>query len=98
MKFILELILVVLGLSIGFLFFPALIGVFIGLTKYDDGNTLGGIIAITIGLVVQGLMFLFIYLDSGSGSGSSHDEDGECPYCGSGDTDGNHCYTCDDDF
>lgn len=21
-----------------------------------------------------------------------------CPYCGSGDTDGNHCYECDEDF
>lgn len=21
-----------------------------------------------------------------------------CPYCGSGDTDGNHCYSCDEDF
>ena len=32
---------------------------------------------------------------SGSGSGY-YDED--CPYCGSGDTDGNHCYNCHDDF
>ena len=26
------------------------------------------------------------------------EEDDECPFCGSGDTDGNHCYTCDEDF
>ena len=75
-----------------------LIGIFIGLVKFDSGNILGGIIAIIIGLAVQGLMFLFMYLDSGSGSGSSHYVDEDCPYCGSGDTDGNHCYTCDDDF
>ena len=24
--------------------------------------------------------------------------DEECPFCGSGDTDGNHCYTCGRDF
>ena len=28
--------------------------------------------------------------------GSVYDDD--CPYCGGGDTDGNHCYTCEDDF
>ena len=35
----------------------------------------------------------------------SHDESdqnsygyNDCPYCGSGDTDGNHCYDCDEDF
>ena len=22
----------------------------------------------------------------------------DCPYCGSSDTDGNHCYDCDEDF
>ena len=31
----------------------------------------------------------------GSGGGGS---DSSCPYCDSGDNDGNHCYTCDDDF
>jgi len=32
----------------------------------------------------------------GSDSSSYHDE--ECPLCGSDDTDGNHCFACDDDF
>lgn len=36
------------------------------------------------GSIIEGL--------DGGGSNSS------CPYCDSGDTDGNHCYTCEDDF
>lgn len=98
MKFILEIILVVLGLSIGVLFLPAIIGVFIGLVEFDKGNPLGGIIAIVIGLVVQGLVLIYFFSGAGGGTGSSYNDDDECPYCGSGDTDGNHCYTCDDDF
>ena len=98
MKFILEAILVIFGLSVGCMFLPAIIGIFIGLMKFDSGNILGGILAIIIGLVVQGLMLLFIFSGEGGGTGRSHYEDEECPYCGSGDTDGNHCYSCDDDF
>ena len=99
MKFILEAILLVFGLSVGCMFFPAIVGIFIGLSKFDSGNILGGIIAIIIGLVVQGLMLLYIFAGEGGGTGRSHHyEDEECPYCGSGDTDGNHCYSCDDDF
>ena len=98
MKFIFEMILIILGLSIGCMFLPAIIGIFIGLMKFDSGNIFGGIIAITIGLVVQGLMLLFLFSGTGGGTGSYQYEDEECPYCGSGDTDGNHCYTCDDDF
>lgn len=98
MKYILGTILVILGLSVASMFFPALIGIFVGLVKFDSGNIFGGIIAIIIGLVVQGLMLLYIFYGAGGGSGSAHYEDEECPYCGSGDTDGNHCYTCDDDF
>lgn len=95
MKFIMELVLVLLGLTIGCIFLPALIGIFIGLMKFDNGNIFGGIVAIVIGLLVQGLFFLFIFNGSGAGLGG---EDEDCPYCGGGDTDGNHCYTCDDDF
>jgi hypothetical protein len=101
MKFIFEMILIILGLSIGCMFLPAIIGIFIGLMKFDSGNIFGGIIAITIGLVVQGLMLLYIFSGAGGGSGSGSgysEEDDECPFCGSGDTDGNHCYTCDEDF
>ena len=96
MKFILEAILIIFGLSVACMFLPALIGIFIALMKFDNGNIFGGIVAIVIGLLVQALFFVFIF--NGSGSGSSHYEDEECPYCGNGDTDGNHCYTCDDDF
>jgi hypothetical protein len=91
------MILVLLGLTIGCMFLPALIGIFIGLMKFDNGNILGGIVAIVIGLLVQGLLFLYVFGGSGVSFGNS-EEDEDCPYCGSGDTDGNHCYTCDDDF
>ena len=98
MKFILGVILVILGLSFASMFFPALLGILIALVEFDSGNIFGGLVAIIIGLVVQGLMLLYIFSGAGGGSGSAHYEDEECPYCGSGDTDGNHCYTCDDDF
>ncbi len=97
MKFILEVILVIFGLSLACMFAPALIGVFAGILKFDNGNIFGGIVAIVIGLLVQGLFFLYIFQDSGISIGHSEDDE-ECPYCGSGDTDGNHCYSCDDDF
>ncbi len=97
MKFFLDLILVLLGLTIGCMFLPALIGIFAGILKFENGNIFRGIVAIIIGLAVQGLFFLYIFQGSGVGFGGS-EEDEECPYCGSGDTDGNHCYTCDDDF
>ncbi len=95
MKFFLDLILVLLGLTIGCMFLPALIGIFIGILKFDNGNIFGGIVAIIIGLAIQVLFFLFMFNGSGIGL---NEEDEECPYCGSGDTDGNHCYSCDDDF
>ena len=95
MKSILELVLALLGLTIGCMFLPVLIGIFIGILKFESGNIFGGIVAIIIGLVVQGLFFLFIFNGSGIGIG---DEDEDCPFCGGGDTDGNHCYTCDDEF
>ena len=97
MKFFLDLILVLLGLTIGCMFLPALIGIFIGILKFDNGNIFGGIVAIIIGLAVQVLFFLYIFQGSGVGLGGSEDDE-DCPFCGSGDTDGNHCYTCDDDF
>ncbi len=96
MKYILWLILIVLGLSLGCMFFPSLIGIFIGWVNISDGNVFGGIIAIAVGLLVQGLMLLYFFGDTGISY--HHYEDEECPYCGSGDTDGNHCYTCNDDF
>lgn len=98
MKIILEIILVIIGLSIGCMFLPALIGILIGVFNFDSGNTFGGIIAITIGLAVQVLLFVYIFGSGGGGGGFSDGKDEDCPYCGSGDTDGNHCYTCEDDF
>ena len=99
MKFILGVLLVIFGLSVASMFFPALIGILIGLVEFDSGNTFGGIVAITIGLVIQGLMLLYFFSGAGGGSGHGYsEEDKECLFCGSGDTDGNHCYTCDEDF
>ena len=101
MKFILGVILVILGLSFASMFFPALLGILIALVEFDGGNIFGGLVAIVIGLVIQGLILLYIFSGAGGGSGSGSrysEEDNECPFCGSGDTDGNHCYTCDEDF
>ena len=97
MKYILGTILVILGLSLACMFFPLLIGIFVAIMKFDSGNIFGGIVAIIIGLAVQAFFFFCISSDGGNSSGYSED-DYECPYCGSGDTDGNHCYTCEDDF
>ena len=93
MKTILYLILGFFGITVGLMFLPAVVGVFIGLIKFDNGNTLGGIASIVIGLLMQGLWMLYIFGLDGVSFGNE-----DCPYCGSGDTDGNHCYTCDDDF
>ena len=71
------MILIILGLSIGCMFLPAIIGIFIGLMKFDSGNIFGGIIAITIGLVVQGLMLLYLFSGAGGGTGSYQYEDEE---------------------
>jgi hypothetical protein len=76
------------------MFLPAIIGIFIGVLRFQEGRIVGGIIAIAIGLICQAILFLFIHLDDGSG----FFDDEECPNCGSGDTDGNHCYDCGDEF
>ena len=88
-------LLILLALSLGLMLLPAIIGIFVGIIKIQDGNILGGVIAIIIGIACQVLFFFMIYGAPAAGYGG---EDEECPYCGSGDTDGNHCYTCDDDF
>lgn len=96
MKFILGTIAVILALSLAAFLLPAIIGVLIGISMISGGNILGGIIAIIIGILINIGMIAGGFLEGG-GSSLSHLDD-ECPYCGSGDTDGNHCYTCDDDF
>ena len=48
--------------------------------------------------IVLGIVFAIFPGLIGAGSGEVDDADEEeCPYCGSGDYDGNHCYTCGKD-
>lgn len=61
----------------------------------DAGNIAGGVILIVIGLAAE-VFYAKIMFNSDILPAYSDEDD--CPYCGSGDTDGNHCYTCDDDF
>ena len=76
MKFIFGMILAILGLSLGAMFLPALIGIFIGLVKFDSGNILGGIIAIIIACITMisirisasAIRAIFIYIVRGTGS------------------------------
>ena len=62
------------------------------------GMLLPAIIGIVAGI---GLIRSGSIIGGSDGSGSSGGYsfiDDECPSCGSGDTDGNHCYECDEDF
>ena len=94
MKIILDTLLVIFGLSLGLLFLPLVIGGFIAWYNISEGNIGTAFVAIVLGLGGQWLLFkLLSGGDFTMGSGGD-----DCPYCGSGDTDGNHCYTCDDDF
>ena len=49
---------------------------------------------IAIIVLIIGSMIAGSVIEGSDGGGFSND----CPYCDSGDTDGNHCYTCNDDF
>ena len=95
MKFILGAFAILLVLCLAAFLLPALIGILIGVMMISSGSTIGGIVAIVIGIGIN----IAMIIGSGLEAGSSHSfTDDECPYCGSGDTDGNHCYNCDDDF
>ena len=86
---------ILLALAFASLLLPSIIGIMVGVFMIQDGNIIGGIIAIVIGIGIN----LVMIFGSGLEAGSSHSFiDDECPYCGSGDTDGNHCYDCDEDF
>ena len=97
MKFILGAIGLLLVLAFASLLLPSIIGIMVGVFMIQDGNIIGGIIAIVIGIGINLAMIFGSGLEVGSGSTHSFIDD-ECPYCGSGDTDGNHCYDCDEDF
>lgn len=95
MKIILEIIIFLIVVSIAIWFLPLAVGVLVAVIKFRSGNILGGIIAITAGLFFQ-IVWSCILRGGDIPIGDGEGED--CPYCGSGDTDGNHCYTCEDDF
>ena len=101
MKFILGSIAIILALCfIGFLL-PAIAGTVIGIGMIKSGSIVGGLIAIIMGIGINAAMLYGSAAEGGFSSGSSKHTsytDEECPYCGSGDTDGNHCYTCEKDF
>ena len=94
MKILLEFVLLLIVVSIAIWLLPLAVGVLIAVIKFHSGKILGGIISIIIGLFCQ-IVWMYILRD---GDVSFGDYDEECPYCGSGDTDGNHCYTCEEDF
>ena len=93
-KAILSIILFLIVASLAMMFLPLCIGVIVALFEFSDGNILGGIFAIVIGILIQIFWLWYMY----NGEGSETEEDYECPNCGSSATDGNHCYECDDDF
>lgn len=101
MKIILFIIIGLIALTIFTFIFPLIIGGFIAYLCFSGGSIGSGIVVSLIALLWQfGIFAELGVLDGGlsfgghSGGGGDHD----CPYCGGGDTDGNHCYTCNDDF
>lgn len=85
---------------------------FIGLVVYDcacisNPNVTMAVTAVLIAIDI--LLHRGKTIKNAPLSGVSYDYDPQdpydpanpynsCPYCGSGDTDGNHCYGCDEDF
>ena len=98
MRFVLGIIAVILVLSFAAFLLPAIIGIAIGVGLFKSGSIIGGIVVILIGIGINIAMVYGSYAEGSSGGGGHSYIDDECPYCGSGDTDGNHCYNCDDDF
>lgn len=101
MKFILGSIAIILALCfVGFLL-PAIAGIVIGIGMIKSGSIVGGLIAITVGIGINIAMLYGSAAEAGMSTGSDQHMtrvDEECPYCGSGDVDGNHCCTCDEEF
>ena len=92
MKIVLGIIAFILAVGFLGMLLPAIVGIAIGIGLIKSGSIIGGIIAITVGILINVAMLV------GSAAEGSTNNGGDCPYCGSGDTDGNHCYTCDEDF
>ena len=93
MKTILIGIGILLALGLCAFLLPSIIGIAAGIALFKSGHFIWALICIVVGIGTNICMLLG---ESSGGGGGYHNE--ECPYCGSGDTDGNHCYTCNDDF
>lgn len=93
MKTILIIIGIVLALGLCAFLFPAIIGIVAGIALFRSGHFIWALICIIVGIGTN--ICMLVGESSGGGSGY-HDED--CPFCDGGDTDGNHCYNCHDDF
>ena len=94
MKTILGIIIFLIVFTVAIWLLPLVVAVFVAIAKFSAGNILGGIISIAIGILCE-ILWVWIFFNGDLPVG---DNDGSCPYCGSGDTDGNHCYDCGDDF
>ena len=94
MKTVLIIILVLVGITVGILILPAIIGIAAGIALFKSGHYILALICIVGGITAN---IGIVAGEFGSGGGGTYYDD-ECPYCASGDTDGNHCYTCDEDF
>ena len=97
MKYILGVILILFALAFVGMLLPAIIGIVVGIGLIRSGSIIGGLAAILVGIGINIGMLYGGSAGSGSSGGHSFIDD-ECPSCGSGDTDGNHCYECDEDF
>lgn len=93
-KTVLIIILVLVGITVGIFLLPAIIGIAAGVALFKSGHYIWALICIASGIAANiGL----VMGEFGSGRGRTY-YDEECPYCASGDTDGNHCYSCEEDF
>lgn len=95
MKLILGILLFILMIGFASFLMPVILGIIIGILMIKNGSVIGGLIAIGVGIAVNVAVVYGGFIEGGA---SSEYTDEECPYCGSGDTDGNHCFTCDNDF
>ena len=94
MKTVFIIILALLGITVCSFLLPAIIGIAAGVMLFKSGHYILALICIVGGIAVN----LGILAGEFGFGGDSTYHDEECPFCGSGDTDGNNCYSCDEDF
>lgn len=93
MKVLLYIILGIIGLSLGIIFLPLVISGAIAWYNFSEGNVGVALLSIAIGIPSQWIFWKLLYGDDMPIGGGDY----SCPYCDSGDTDGNHCYDCGED-